>query len=221
MEWLKATWLHQTPGPYTHFSFAPVKRLEKKGCQGFQKGDPLLFNDAWFMNCSNCFPKSAFPASSLSDNRGTKILLVCKIRLFRAWSRLLDPERKKHRSLQRAAGDRCLLHFLMAGNKSETWKRKHMLWNPPPSAPLEPNADLSDFYAPTPSALLPLTLWSVLQRYILSGFRPNGIVENKLCKFPGPHFLTARKGVDERIQVTLHNPPTPQPPWSCFQKQSL
>lgn len=47
-------------------------------------------------------------------------------------------------------------------------------------------------------------LWSVLQKYILFGFKLDGVMENKLRKFPGPHFLTARKGVDEWVWSTLH-----------------
>lgn len=79
-----------------------------------------------------------------------------------------------------------------------------------PSAPLEPNADLSDFYTPTPSVILPLMLWSVLQKCILFGFKLDGIIKNKLCKFPGLHFLTARKGVDEKVWIPLH-PSCPNP----------
>lgn len=161
------------------------------------------------MNCLNDFPKSAFTVSSLSDKHCTKILLVCKIWLVCVWSPLLDPGRKERWSLERAAGDKCLLHFLVAGNKSETWKRKHTCCGIlAPPAPLEPNADLSDFYVPAPSAILPLMLWSVLQKYILFGFKLDGIIENKLFKFPGPQFSHSQEGSGWE-DLDCPSPPTP------------
>ena len=148
------------------------------------------------MNCLNYFPKSAFSASSLADKHCTKILLVCKIWLFHVWSPLLDPRRKEHWSLQRAASDKCLLRFLMGNKKRETRERKYTFCRILiPSAPLEPNADFSEFQTPPPRPQPFSSCCGLFSRNrSFFGFRLDEMVENKLCKLPGSQLSHSQEG---------------------------
>ena len=150
------------------------------------------------MNCLNYFPKSAFSASSLADKHCTKILLVCKIWLFHIWSPLLDPRRKEHWSLRRAAIDKCLLRFLTGNKKRERPEKENthssessflqLLWSqmltsqnfrPPPPRP-------------QPSSLSCCGLSSRNRSFF--GFRLDEIVKNKLCKLSDSQFSHSQEG---------------------------
>jgi hypothetical protein len=85
-------------------------------------------------------------------------------------------------------------------------EKTYTQWNPPPSTSLEANADLSDFYISTSSAILAFALWSLLQKAIRFCFKLNGIIENTLSVPRPTVFSQPGKGQAENRLLPCLSP---------------